>query len=110
MESRLTYWKAGQVTLEEEFELECRADVERCRELGYMPTGWISMMNRPGGAVAAARRLLESGDIQSGFERLIRSGHVELTVEYAALQERWYDLFDDRHREAARWRLEQVRR
>jgi hypothetical protein len=65
------------------------------------------MMDRPGGATAAARRLLESGDIQSGFERLIRMGHVELTVEHAVLQERWHDLFGERHREAAQWRLQQ---
>jgi hypothetical protein len=37
-------------------------------------------------------------------------GRVDLTVEHAALQERWADLFDDSHREAARWRLEQARR
>jgi hypothetical protein len=30
------------------------------------------MMHGPSGAVAAARRLLTSGDVQSGFERLIR--------------------------------------
>jgi hypothetical protein len=34
----------------------------------------IGMMHGPGGAVAAARRLLTSSDVQSGFERLIPHG------------------------------------
>lgn len=50
-----------------------------------------------------------SGDIQSGFERLIRMGRVDLTVEHAVLQPRWQELFEDQHREAAMWRLEQAR-
>jgi hypothetical protein len=96
------------MTLEDEFDRECRRNVEQCKQLGYPPTGWINMMNRPGGAAAAARRLLESGDIQSGFERLIRMGYVELTVERAVLQESWYNLFGEGHREAARWRLQRA--
>jgi len=66
------------------------------------------MMNGPGGAVAAARRLLASGDIQSGFERLIRMGRRDLTVEHAVLDEHWAPLFNESHREAARWRLTQA--
>jgi hypothetical protein len=65
------------------------------------------MMRGPGGAVGAARRLLTSGDIQSGFERLIMMGRQDLTVEKAVLDERWDPLFTDGHREAAQWRLEQ---
>lgn len=68
------------------------------------------MMGGPGGAAAAARRLLASGDIQNGFERLIRMGRGDLTVEYAALQPQWSELFDERHREAAQWRLHQAAR
>ena len=33
----------------------------------------------------------------------------DLTVEYAVLQPRWHDLFEDQHREAAQWRLDQAR-
>lgn len=94
-------------TLEDEFDHACRAAIEECKDLGYFPTAWASMINGPGGAVAAARRLLVNGDIQSGFERLIRMGRKDLTVEYAVLEDRWAPLFDERHREAARWRLDQ---
>jgi len=82
--------------------------VDECRALGYVPTAWISMMRGSGGAVSAARRLLISGDIQSGFERLIRMGRRDLTVEQAVLDDRWAALFSEAHREAARWRLTQA--
>lgn len=96
------------MTLEDEFHAACVAAVDECRRLGYVPTAWIGMMNGPGGATAAARRLLASGDIQSGFERLIRMGRKDLTVEHAVLNDRWSALFDDGHRDAARWRLQQA--
>ena len=94
-------------TLEAEFDGACRHAVDECRQLGYVPAAWIKMMNGPGGAAAAARRLLVNGDIQSGFERLIHLGRTDLTVEAAVLDDRWSDLFDEQHREAARWRLQQ---
>lgn len=71
--------------------------------------GWIDMVKRHG-AANAARRILESGDIQSGFERLIRSGRMDLTVEMAVLHPRWETLFSRSHREAAWWRLAQATR
>lgn len=97
------------MTLENDFHAECVHAVDECRRLKYLPTTWIGMMNGPGGAAAAARRLLVSGDIQSGFERLIRMGRADLTVEYAVLQPRWHDLFEEQHREAAQWRLDRAR-
>jgi hypothetical protein len=98
------------MNLESEFQQACELAVEECRALGYLPTAWISMIHGPGGAVAAARRLLTSGDVQSGFERLIRMGRQDLTVEHAVLDEYWAEVFSDAHREAARWRLTQAQR
>jgi hypothetical protein len=63
---------------------------------GDKPTASIGMMHGPGGAVAAARRLLTSSDVQSGFERLIRAGRADLTVEQAVLDDRWAELFTTR--------------
>lgn len=60
------------------------------------------------GAAEAARRLLVDGDVQSGFERLIREGHPELTVEWAVLEPRWILLFTEPHRDPARWRVRQA--
>ena len=65
-------------------------------------------MIRNHGAVDAARRIIISGDIQSGFERLIAIGHAEWTVEWEVLNPKWRPLFSDQHLDAARWRLVQV--
>lgn len=66
------------------------------------------MIHGPGYAVAAARRLLANGDVQSGFERLIRMGRRDLTTEQAVLDPAWTELFKEAHREAARWQLTQA--
>jgi len=93
--------------LEHEYQVESERAISQCRSLGYTPTVWISMF-RQVGAVEAARRLLVSGDIQSGFARLIQLGRPELTIEWSALNPRWETLFSEQHREAARWRLRQA--
>jgi hypothetical protein len=72
-----------------------------------MPSAWISMMQSHG-AVAAAKRLLVSGDLQPGLLRLLRLSRPDLTIEHAVLEPRWADLFDDQDRELAQWRLTQA--
>lgn len=62
------------------------------------------------GAVEAAKRLLVSGDVQPGFDRLVKEGRLDLTIEAAVLDPKWAPLFEEKHREAARWRLEQAGR
>jgi hypothetical protein len=99
----------AQERLAAEFEQASRDAVEECRRFHYNPTVWIAMMNDVG-AVEAARRLLLSPDIQSGFERLAREGRVDLTVEFAVLHPRWDRLFGPAEREAAWWRLQQATR
>jgi hypothetical protein len=59
--------------LENAFEPASWQAVEKCRSFNSHPTVWISMM-REVGAAEAARRLLATSDLQSGFERLIREG------------------------------------
>lgn len=96
----------GDAQLEREFEDACLAAIEESRSLGYDPTAWADMIRRYG-APEAARRLLVSGDIQTGFQRLVDLGRVDLTIEWAVLSERWAPLFRDEHLDAARWRLRQ---
>lgn len=93
--------------LEDAFQVASEQAISECRSLGYTPTVWISML-RQVGATEAARRLLVSGDIQSGFSRLLQLGRPELTIEWAALDGRWEPLFTEQHRDAARWRLRQA--
>ena len=49
-----------------------------------------------------------SGEIQTGFERLVRAGRPELTTEYAMTDPYWRTLFGPQYREAAQWRLDQA--
>jgi hypothetical protein len=95
--------------LEVRFQAACDAAVEECRTLTppYHPTVWINM-SRNLGAAEAARRLVVSGDIQTGFDRLVQAGRPQLTIEWALLDEAWDPLFSEQHREAARWRLRQA--
>jgi hypothetical protein len=96
-------------SIEDEFQVACDAAVEECKVLipDYNPSGSIGM-SRSLGATEAARRLVVSGDIQTGFGRLVSAGHPELTIEWAILNPRWEPLFSQQHREAARWRLRQA--
>jgi hypothetical protein len=60
------------------------------------------------GAAEAARRLVISGDIQSGFQRLVSLGRPDLTIEWAVADPYWRPLFGPQYREAAEWRLNQA--
>lgn len=95
--------------LEAQFQDACDAAVEECRQLQppYIPKVWINL-SRELGAAEAARRLVVSADIQTGFDRLVKAGRADLTVEWALLSPTWQSLFSDQHREAARWRLTQA--
>lgn len=95
------------MSLEDDFAAECRRTIDECRTFRYSPTAWVAMIDRAG-AVEAARRLVESGEIQSGFARLVREGRLDLTIEMAVLHPRWDSLFDRGVREAAWWRLAQA--
>lgn len=96
------------MSLDEDFDRACWDAIAQCKDFGYTPTAWMVMI-REQGAVAAAKRLLGTGDIQPGFERLVREGRLDLTIEAAILNPRWASLFNERHREAAHWRLDQAR-
>lgn len=99
------------MSFEQDFETECLNAIATCRDLGYVPTAWQGMINSLG-AVEAARRLVVSGDIQSGFTRLVHMGRLDLTVEMAVLHPRWDAIFggDRAVREAAWWRVAQAGR
>lgn len=72
------------------------------RQHGYHPTIFIGMRSRQG-TVCAISRLVENGDIQSGFRRLQKLGLLDHTIEAAVL--RFPKEFSDRTRECAEFRL-----
>ena len=97
------------MNIEERFEKACQEAIDECREMDppYIPTVWTQMIRRHG-AVEAARRLVVSADIQSGFTELVERNRADLTIESAVVNPRWNLLFGPDVREAARWRLAQA--
>ena len=73
--------------------------IRKSRESGYDPTVSISM-RKDHGTVSAIRKLVTSGDIQSGFKRMSDLGLLDLTIEAAVL--RFPDAFSPPVIEAAR--------
>lgn len=76
------------------------------RARGYVPTIFIGM-RRQYGTVDAIERLVETGDIQSGFKRLRQLNLLDWTIEAAVL--RFPDEFTRNARQCSEWRLNQVR-
>lgn len=76
------------------------------REKAYHPTTFIDMRRRHG-TVTAISRLVESGDVQSGFKRLEKLGLLDCTIEAAVLK--FPAEFSPRTRECAEFRLRLVK-
>ncbi len=55
------------------------------RKHGYHPTVFIGMRNRHG-TIGAISKLVQSGDMQSGFKRLCDMGLADWTIEAAVLK------------------------
>lgn len=88
-------------------ELEAFIDetIRVSREHSYHPIVFIGMRARHG-TVEAITRLVESGDIQSGFRRLKALSLLDYTIEAAVL--RFPGEFSSRTRECAEFRLRVV--
>lgn len=81
--------------------------IEESKNLGYEPTIFLQMIQNKH-PVEVVKRLVISGDMQTGFTNLIQLGRPELTIESILLEERFTTLFTNQEREAARWRLNQA--
>jgi hypothetical protein len=80
--------------------------IELAKPRGYVPTLFIGM-RRQYGTLEAIERLVQSGDIQSGFKRLRQLGLLDWTIEAAVTK--FLTEFSRHARECAEWRLNQVR-
>lgn len=89
-------------------ELEAFIDegIRLAKEYGYHPTEFIRMCER-WKTKEAVRRLVISGEIQSGFKRMKQLGLIDWTIEAAVLN--FPSQFDAEVQAAAKWRLEQAR-
>jgi hypothetical protein len=71
------------------------------------PTIFIRM-RRQYGTLEAIERLVQSGDIQSGFKRLQELGLLDWTIEAGVIK--FPEEFSSHARECAEWRLEQAKK
>lgn len=94
----------GDSSLEAEFEQACRVAIEELKRLGFMPGGWIGLIDRYG-ARGAAHELLSSGRTLPVFQFLVEAQRVDLSMEAAVVRPRWRALFSDADREEADRRL-----
>jgi hypothetical protein len=76
--------------------------IELANERGYHPTIFQGM-RRQHGTLQAIEKLVQSGDVQSGFRRLIQLGLLDWTIESAVIK--FPAEFTRNARQCAEWRL-----
>src|SRR5262245_27624452 len=104
-------WKEGSEMTNEQVAsagLEAFIDetIKRAKECGYNPTVFQGM-RRQYGTLDAIERLVQSGDLQSGFKRLKQLGLLEWSIESAVVK--FSSEFSKNALECAQWRLQQAR-
>jgi hypothetical protein len=80
--------------------------IRRAAKVGYHPTVFIGMREKLG-TVTAISKLVESGDVQSGFKRLSKLGLLDWTIEAAV--GKFPSEFSATARECAAFRLKSAR-
>jgi hypothetical protein len=86
------------------------AFVDECirlsKERGYNPTIFVGMRHQHG-TIDAIERLVQSGDMQSGFKRLKQLDLIDWTIESAVTK--FPAEFSLNAKQCAEWRLAQIR-
>lgn len=95
-------------TPEQSFEEKVRAALVECHRLGYHPSDFEGML-ATASAARVTEKLVQSGEIQTGLKRLAQMGRLDLSVESIMLELEFSSLFSTQLREAAQWRLNQVK-
>jgi hypothetical protein len=80
--------------------------IKLAKARGYSPTIFVGM-RRQYGTIEAIERLVQSGDIQSGFKKLRQLGLLDWTIEAAVIK--FSNEFGKHVRDCAEWRLAQVK-
>jgi hypothetical protein len=95
------------MVLADQFTASLRSACSKSRSLGYYPHDFEQMLDRWGG-VQTAKRLVTSGDLQTGLKRLHAMGRLDLSMEKIMLDADFRSLFTEQELEAADWRLKQL--
>lgn len=94
--------------LSERFESKLWETAKTATAIGCSSHIFERMLRQHGG-VQTAKRLIASGDIQNGFERLAELDRLDLSLEQIMLNPEFAPLFTPEELEAAKWRLDQIR-
>lgn len=98
-----------QTSTEQAFARAMRSACFKAAELGYYPARFLDKLERIG-AVPYAKELVRSGELQAGLKRLKTMGRLDLSIEHLVADPCFGGLFTEDEREAAQWRLDEVRR
>jgi hypothetical protein len=79
--------------------------IELAKARGYVPTIFIGM-RRQYGTLEGIERLVQTGDIQSGFKKLAQLGLVDWTIEAGVIK--FAEEFSRHAKQCAEWRLKQL--
>ena len=79
--------------------------IKLAKEQGYNPTIFVGMRHQYG-TLDAMERLVQSGDIQSGFKRLNQLKLLDWTIKSAITK--FPTEFSRNARQCAEWRLQQI--
>jgi hypothetical protein len=101
----LYYARMGKRTASPALEAFIDKTIEPAKERGYNPTIFIGMRHQYG-TIDAIERLVQCGDIQSGFKRLNQLWLSEWTIESAVTK--FPAEFSRNAKQCAEWRIEQV--
>ena len=93
--------------LETKFEARIQEALVECHRLGYHPSDFEGMLSSAS-ATRVAKKLVTSGELQSGLKKLAQLGRLDLSVESIMLEPQFRTLFAKQLRDAAQWRLNQI--
>jgi hypothetical protein len=89
---------------EHRFDEEMRRYCDEARSLGYFPSDFLGMLDRYG-AVAVAKKLIMSGDLQTGLRKLAKMKRLDLSIESLMLEPGFRHLFSKNELASAEFRL-----
>jgi hypothetical protein len=93
--------------LARDFAQRLRDVISESTQLGYTPANFEKMLDEQG-AVNLAKKLVKSGEIQTGLKAVANLKRKDLAVESIMIESKFKSLFSDDELKAAAWRLEQV--
>jgi hypothetical protein len=99
------------MTLEEEFEKDMFGIYEKAKVHKYYATRYLQMLRRRGG-LETAKILINRKITPSGFDRLVRLGRIDLSVEALVISKKYKELeyFTSEDRRKATERLQSILR